>query len=284
VRAAVAEAAGTLDDPRATRLLRDALKSDDPGVIAAAAEAVRRGVEERQRRDPTVVPRLCELLGRLRSADNPEALVAVIDALKAFADPQAVPALTPLLADPNVTVRDHARGALRWLHGRDPEMPAPAHPQPSPGDPWALAGRDVRLLVTTERGDLVVRLFPDDAPRAVASLVQLARRGFYDGLAFHRVVPDFVVQGGDPRGDGYGGPGYSLRCEINAHRFERGTVGIALAGKDTGGSQFFITQSPQPHLDARYTVFGRVLDGMDVIDRLQVGDVIRRVRIWDGTP
>jgi cyclophilin family peptidyl-prolyl cis-trans isomerase/HEAT repeat protein len=279
VRAAVAEAAGTLDDPRAARLLREALKSDDPGVIAAAAEAVRRSIEERHRRDPNVVPRLCELLGRLRSADNPEALVSVIDALKAFADPQAVPALTPLLADPNVTVRDHARGALRWLHGRDPELPPPAHPQPSPGDPWALAGRDVRAVVTTERGDLALRLFPDDAPRAVASFVQLARRGFYDGLAFHRVVPDFVVQGGDPRGDGYGGPGYSLRCEINAHLFERGTVGIALAGKDTGGSQFFVTHSSQPQLDGRFTVIGQLLGGLEVLDALQAGDRMLKVRI-----
>jgi cyclophilin family peptidyl-prolyl cis-trans isomerase/HEAT repeat protein len=279
VRAAVAESAGTLDDPRAARLLRDALKSDDPGVIAAAAEAVRRGVEERQRRDPSVVPRLVELLGRLRSADNPEALVSVIDALKAFADPQAVPALTPLLADPNVTVRDHARGALRWLHGRDPELPPPAHPQPSPGDPWALAGRDVRAVITTERGDLTLRLFPDDAPRAVASFVQLARRGFYDGLAFHRVVPDFVAQGGDPRGDGYGGPGYSLRCEINAHRFGRGAVGIALAGKDTGGSQFFVTHSSQPQLDGRYTVVGQLEGGLEVLDALQAGDRMLKVRV-----
>ncbi|HET9834246.1 MAG TPA: peptidylprolyl isomerase, partial [Vicinamibacterales bacterium] len=104
-----------------------------------------------------------------------------------------------------------------------------------------------------------------------------------NNLTFHRVVPDFVVQGGDPRGDGEGGPGYTVRDEISQRVYLRGTVGIALDWHDTGGSQFFITHSPQPHLDAKYTVIGRVLAGMDVVDRLQQNDVIRRIRVWDGT-
>jgi len=95
-------------------------------------------------------------------------------------------------------------------------------------------------------------------------------------------VPNFVVQGGDPRGDGEGGPGYSIRDELNDRPYLRGTVGMALSGPDTGGSQFFITHSPQPHLDAKYTVFGHVVSGMDVVDRMQQLDVIQRVRIWDG--
>jgi cyclophilin family peptidyl-prolyl cis-trans isomerase len=272
VRAAVADAAGHLDDPRAARLLREALAGDDAGVIAAAADAVRHAVEDRHHKDALVVPRLCELAARLRSADNPEALASVIDALKALADPRAITALQPLLADPNVTVRGHARAALRWITGRDPVLPAPAHPQPPPGDPWALAGKRVTARIGTERGELVLALFPDEAPRAVASFAALARRGFYDGLSFHRVVPDFVVQGGDPRGDGYGGPGYTLRCEVSGRRFGRGTVGIALAGKDTGGSQFFITHSPQPHLDGRYTIIGEFARGLEVLDALQAGD------------
>jgi cyclophilin family peptidyl-prolyl cis-trans isomerase len=96
------------------------------------------------------------------------------------------------------------------------------------------------------------------------------------------VVADFVVQGGDPRGDGSGGPGYSVRDELNERPYLRGTVGMALSGPDTGGSQFFITHSPQPHLDAKYTVFGRVVNGQAVVDRLQQGDRIDRIRIWDG--
>jgi len=106
------------------------------------------------------------------------------------------------------------------------------------------------------------------------SILRLVRGGFYRGLTFHRVVPNFVVQGGDPRGDGWGGPGYTLRSEFSTVRYGRGTVGMASAGKDTEGSQFFITHSPQPHLDGRYTVVGRVLRGMDVVDALRVGDRI----------
>ena len=114
---------------------------------------------------------------------------------------------------------------------------------------------------------------------ATASFVRLARRGFFNGLAFHRVVPNFVIQGGDPRGDGNGGPLYQIRCEINDVPYERGAVGMALSGKDTGGSQWFVTHAPQPHLDGGYTVFGRVTQGMPVVDRIARGDRIRRVTI-----
>ncbi len=107
-----------------------------------------------------------------------------------------------------------------------------------------------------------------DAPLTVGNFIALARKGFFDGVAIHRIVPDFVVQDGDPRGDGEGGPGYTIRDEINMRPYLRGTVGMALDWADTGGSQFFITHSPQPHLDGRYTVFGNVVAGMDVVDRL----------------
>ena len=122
-----------------------------------------------------------------------------------------------------------------------------------------------------------------DAPLTVDNFVTLARKGYFDGLSVHRVVPDFVIQSGDPRGDGEGGPGYTIRDELNERPYLRGTVGMALdLWGDTGGSQFFITHSPQPHLDAKYTVFGRVIAGMDVVDQIQQGDIIRRVRVNDG--
>jgi len=105
------------------------------------------------------------------------------------------------------------------------------------------------------------------------------RRGFYDGLTFHRVVPDFVAQGGDPKGDGSGGPGYSVRCEITLRHYQTGSVGMALSGKDTGGSQFFVTLSPQPHLDGRYTLFGEVVEGMDAVRALVEGDRILQATI-----
>lgn len=139
-----------------------------------------------------------------------------------------------------------------------------------------------RALIHTAKGVIEIHLNIVEAPLTCASFIGLARRGFYDGLTFHRVVPGFVVQGGCPRGDGNGGPGYTLRCEIGQQPYGRGAVGMALSGKDTGGSQFFITHAPAPHLDGGYTVFGRVVEGMDVVDRIQPGDAIERIEIWDG--
>jgi cyclophilin family peptidyl-prolyl cis-trans isomerase len=133
--------------------------------------------------------------------------------------------------------------------------------------------------IVTERGTIVLQLLAREAPLTVQNFVTLARRGFYDGLRFHRVVPNFVVQDGDPRGDGNGGPGYAIRDELNPVRYERGVVGMALSGPDTGGSQYFITHSPQPHLDGHYTAFGRVVSGLDVLDALVQGDQIRRVHV-----
>jgi peptidyl-prolyl cis-trans isomerase B (cyclophilin B) len=136
--------------------------------------------------------------------------------------------------------------------------------------------------VHTRRGDIEIHLNIVEAPLAVASFISLAQRGFYNGLDFHRVVPGFVIQGGCPRGDGNGGPGYTLRCEIGQKPYGRGVVGMALSGKDTGGSQFFITHVPTPHLDGGYTVIGWVASGMDVVDKIRPGDLIQRVDIWNG--
>jgi cyclophilin family peptidyl-prolyl cis-trans isomerase/HEAT repeat protein len=145
----------------------------------------------------------------------------------------------------------------------------------------ARVGKEIQARVETDKGAFVIEFLPGDAPLTVDNFVELARRGFFDGVTFHRVVPNFVVQGGDPRGDGNGGPGHQIRCEINAAPYERGAVGMALSGKDTGGSQWFVTHSPQPHLDGGYTVFGNVVAGMDVVDRLARGDRIRSVTVTE---
>ena len=145
----------------------------------------------------------------------------------------------------------------------------------------ARIGKSVRAVITTDKGAVTLELLPEDAPLTVDNFVQLARRNYFNGVLFHRVVPNFVVQGGDPRGDGNGGPGYQIRCEINTVSYARGAVGMALSGKDTGGSQWFVTHSPQPHLDGGYTVFGRVVEGMDVVDRIVRGDRIRSVIITE---
>jgi len=143
----------------------------------------------------------------------------------------------------------------------------------------ALEGKPTHASIVTQRGTVVVEFFGADAPLTVANFVALARRGYYDGLAFHRVVPNFVAQDGDPRGDGSGGPGYAIRDELNRRWYNRGAVGMALSGPDTGGSQYFLSHSPQPHLDGHYTVFGHVSAGFDVLDAIVQGDRISRVII-----
>jgi cyclophilin family peptidyl-prolyl cis-trans isomerase len=121
----------------------------------------------------------------------------------------------------------------------------------------------------TNHGPIEVELYDDDAPKTVENFVSLVRKGFYDGLVFHRVIPDFMIQGGDPRGDGTGGPGYQFDDEPNEHRVVRGALAMANAGPNTNGSQFFIvTTEEAPWLDGKHTVFGRVRDGMDVVDRI----------------
>lgn len=141
----------------------------------------------------------------------------------------------------------------------------------------------VKAVLITVKGAFTIDLTPEDAPLTVDNFIKLAKSGYFNGLAIHRVVPNFVMQDGDPRGDGNGGPGYSIRCEINTLEYERGAVGMALSGKDTGGSQWFATHSAQPHLDGGYTVFGRVNESdMKVVDKLVRGDKILTVKILEG--
>jgi len=146
----------------------------------------------------------------------------------------------------------------------------------------ARIGKSTQAVVTTSKGSFTIELLPDAAPLTVDNFVQLAQRDYFRNITIHRVVPNFVIQDGDPRGDGNGGPGYQIRCEINQVLYDRAAVGMALSGKDTGGSQWFVTHSPQPHLDGGYTVFGRVVAGMDVVDRIVRGDVIQSIAIRQG--
>jgi peptidyl-prolyl cis-trans isomerase B (cyclophilin B) len=132
----------------------------------------------------------------------------------------------------------------------------------------------------TDRGPMRIELYPDKAPLTVANFVNLAKRGFYDGLNFHRVIKDFMVQGGCPQGTGTGGPGYKFEDEANnGVRHERGVLSMANAGPNTNGSQFFITHVATPWLDGKHTVFGKVVDGMDVVDKVAQGDKIKSVKI-----
>ena len=135
--------------------------------------------------------------------------------------------------------------------------------------------------IATNKGDIVIELYPQYAPITVNNFVALARDGFYDGLNFHRVIPNFMIQGGCPDGNGRGGPGYRFQDEFigNPLKHEAKVLSMANAGPNTNGSQFFITHAPQPHLDGRHTVFGKVTDGADVVDAIRQGDVMARVTI-----
>ncbi|HEY0429064.1 MAG TPA: peptidylprolyl isomerase [Pyrinomonadaceae bacterium] len=140
-----------------------------------------------------------------------------------------------------------------------------------------------KAVLTTEKGTFTIDLLPEDAPLTVDNFIKLAKSGYFNGLPVHRVVPNFVMQDGDPRGDGNGGPGWEIRCELNMLSYERGAVGMALSGKDTGGSQWFVTHSPQPHLDGGYTIFGRVNEtDMKIVDSIVRGDKILSVEIMEG--
>ncbi|GBG12085.1 peptidylprolyl isomerase [Paenibacillus sp. MY03] len=128
-------------------------------------------------------------------------------------------------------------------------------------------------------GEVQLELFDQDAPNTVANFEKLANEGFYNGLSFHRVIPGFVAQGGCPTGNGTGGPGYQINCEINPNKHERGTLAMAHAGRNTGGSQFYICYQPQPHLDGGHTVFGKVTKGMEHVDALKGGDKMEKVEV-----
>ncbi|MBE2219850.1 MAG: peptidylprolyl isomerase [Ignavibacteria bacterium] len=131
--------------------------------------------------------------------------------------------------------------------------------------------------IKTNKGTIRIELHTDIAPFTVQNFIKLAEIGYYDNTIFHRVVPNFVIQGGDPTGTGYSGPGYSIRSEFSPLSYGEYSVGMASSGKDTEGSQFFITHSPQPHLDGKYTLFGQVTEGYDVVDKIQVGDKIESI-------
>jgi cyclophilin family peptidyl-prolyl cis-trans isomerase len=199
----------------------------------------------------------------------------------------ALPVLRTALSDPERAVRLATREAIARLGGGIPEFP-PLDPPERALAP--VAGRDYltgdalpRVRIETTRGAFVLEVLVDEAPVHATMFLRRCADGFYDGLTFHRMVPGFVVQGLDPRGDGYGTGDVSLRDEIGATRYDRGIVGMPNAGPDTGGCQLFVTFRPQPRLDGRYTVFARVVEGMDVVEQLDVGDRVERAsRLGDG--
>ena len=313
VRAALADVLGRLPAAVAIERLRPMLTDEDKRVVPSALRALVRlrapdaeavVLSHMKEEDLVVRETAARLLGELKPASGVAALreayttgladggygarAAAIESLAAYGTPEALETVRTALTDKDWAVRLRA---VQLLTKHQPGTDNRAAIRPAPGTPPAaydersLAVPDVspHAFIETARGTIEFELSVIDAPQTARNFMTLARRGFFNGLQIHRVVPNFVVQDGDPRGDGEGGPGYTIRDELNERPFLRGTVGMALSLHDDGGSQFFIAHSPQPHLDARYTVFGQVVNGIEVIDRLQVGDVIQRVRVWDGS-
>jgi cyclophilin family peptidyl-prolyl cis-trans isomerase/HEAT repeat protein len=278
---AAISALAELKAPNLGPMLVTFLADDDVMVRAAAASAI----------------------GELKIAGAEEALVrayragardtwyqaraAALSALTSYGQAVATPVLREALQDKDWAIRVRAAALIRAL---TPDADVSAAMRPGPSRPEAdytspaLVNPPVspHVFLDTAKGTIEIELYVLDAPQTCRNFLRLAREGYFTGVAIHRVVPNFVVQDGDPRGDGDGGPGYTIRDEINEQPYQRGTVGMALEWADTGGSQWFVTHAPQPHLDGRYTVFGHVVAGLDVVDRIQQWDVITAVRTWDG--
>ncbi len=166
---------------------------------------------------------------------------------------------------------------------RDQETPSNQPPAYNHPIDWKIVQAiesTTKGIIKTEKGEIILSFFPEDAPGSVANFIQLARTGYYDGKNFHRIVPNFVIQGGCPRGDGYGSLNYTIRSELTGRSYnQKGYLGMASAGKHTECTQFFITHSPTPHLDGRYTIFGKVEEGMDVVNAMERGDLINKIEI-----
>lgn len=306
LRARVAEAAGLF---RATEVLEQLARDPDSGVRRSAldtrlagagddgAPLVRAALEDP---DPTVratalgwaeehpVVESTAILAGMSSTWRdrmPDARLAGIQALQARAAAVAaerdgiVALLEEAARDGDYLVRRQAARSVAELTGESLAVGTASGDKPVEVYRQIVqrTARPRRVELETERGTIGIELACPEAPLTCLNFLQLAAQGYYEGIAFHRVVPDFVVQAGDPRGDGWGGPGYAIRDEMNLLRYRRGIVGMALSGPDTGGSQFFITLAPQPHLDGGYTIFGRVVSGNAVLDQIIQGDRILRI-------
>lgn len=220
------------------------------------------------------------LPGAMRDADN-DAALAILSALAKQKNKEANDAIKTALDSKDHLVRRRAASLLKAnAVGDFSDRVGTVQTRNSELDyrrATARVGKKPTATIVTNKGSFTIEFLPDDATLNVDNFLQLAKRGYFNGQTVPRVVANFVVQAGDPRGDQNGGPGYTIRCEINEVPYERASVGMALSGKDTGGSQWFVTHSPQPHLDGGYTVFGRVIRGMEVVDRIARGDRIVRV-------
>lgn len=270
------ELAGTDAAPRLIAVLAS---SNDLAMLGTAADRL----SALETAPAAAGPALVAALARL-SASDPENASLLVEAAAKLGGDAAFPVLEAAAVSRSNGLMLAAGKALR-AKGRTPP-PRTAAPGGLPDEAAYLEAADwTRMTIRTKRGEIRLQLLPEIAPITVWQIGTLARKGYFRGGSIHRVVPAFVAQGGDPRGDGWGGPGpasgaaVSIPCELSDLPYAPGTLGMALSGRDTGGSQFFLALTPQPHLEGGYTVFGRVLRGDDVVERLEIGDEILDITV-----
>ena len=292
-RAAAIEARASQVDEAFHNELLALLRSDAPAVVRQAAFSV---LAQRTSMR-MMMPRAISFEMQLREAapfwhrvftSNDAGLICAAAEQLALSPPDQLAVLFPPEVQQQAAaslhpVRDlEAVQLIEGLAAKRDGLPPPKHVAPpfnNPIDPTKLRAlpQGQRYRITTSKGTIVIATDVNDCPGSSLAFDSLVTAGYYNGKAFHRMVPNFVVQGGCPRGDGYGGMPWTLRTEIGRKLFTAGSVGLASAGRDTESCQFFITHSATPHLDGRYTRFGEVVEGMDMVWRLQVGDVMERV-------
>jgi cyclophilin family peptidyl-prolyl cis-trans isomerase/HEAT repeat protein len=278
--AAAAEAMSLLESAKipseAQNVLKGALDKADANVTTVIAQMA----TQHQWKD--FAPALVAHYPKLNSVDHLEAKIAALTALGALGDTSVAPFVLAAVSDKEKLVVEAAVKSYKALTQKDLSDKIPLNSKVEAPAPLLSAVQSavrMRVALKTTRGEIHLKMLAE-APLTAFNFVRLVRSGFYQNKTFHRVVPNFVVQGGDPRGDGFGGPGYFIRDEVSRRKHERGTVGIATAGKDTGGSQFFFNLAPNFHLNGRYTVFAEITQGMAVADRLEVGDKILSARAY----
>jgi cyclophilin family peptidyl-prolyl cis-trans isomerase/HEAT repeat protein len=276
VRVAAAQALLEAATPAAAEVAVARLAVErDVGVISALMELV--ALDENQSQLTNALMALVtEQLFAGTSFEDVEPLLTIARVARARRPEENSALLERLARHPHPAVRDAATGVAQGDR--------PFGPRAKPIAPPAVGDLPQYALLKTSRGNIRLAFSREQAPSTVANFVELARAGVFNGTSFHRVIADFVAQGGDPRGDGSGGPGYTIACERSDQSFLRGAVGMAHAGLDTGGSQFFLTISDQPHLDGRYTLFANVVSGVDVMDAIQPDDRLLQVEITFAAP
>lgn len=250
--------------------------SKDPYIVDVCLTALKDSVFQENKTETNSV--LLFDYNELEYPKDMTVMLEFIDALGELKDTSSVNLLTRNLASQNYDIAKASADALQKITWKV----YPVNSVMWTDYDWSYMeslSQKKYITVKTNKGDIKIELLPDVAPFTVMNFLKLAEKNFYDGTIFHRVVSNFVIQGGDPTGTGYGGPGYSIRSEFSPLTYERGMVGMASSGKDTEGSQFFITHTSTPHLDGRYTIFGRVTDGMGVVDEIMIGDYIEDITV-----